>query len=296
MSSDDRLVGDRVEREKRYRRVLGLSFLLSLLFHLFLVWGTSDLRFRASPYVMTPIETVPAPEGLVVVDIAPTEVEAAVENPRPEPLPPTAKEKESERPPEVVDREEPTASETPAAPGNVAVDALKGRPVPAESEGESNAQRLIPRFIDGRIWFDPRDPLLFGERLARFARADSAVRAILRDWLDSLRLTDEQRRRAADWTVEKNGKRWGISPDGIHLGDITIPIPFRLTPSGPKRREFEQALRDLQEIQRQDLQADLKKVADERRKEMRKRSDEEVRKRSGDTTRVQPPPRRRPSD
>jgi len=295
MPSDDRPVGDRVAREKRYRRLLVLSFLLSILFHLFIVWGTSDLRFRASRFLIPPIETVPAPEGLVVVDVAPTDVAETVENPRPEPMQPGAEE-EVARAPEVVDREEPESSETPGAPGNVVVDALQGRPIPAETGGESNAQRLIPRFIDGRIWFDPRDPLLFGERLARFARADSAVRAILRDWLDSLRLTDEQRRRAVDWTFEKDGKRWGISPDGIHLGDITIPIPFRLTPSGPKRREFEQALRDLQEIQRQDLRADLKEVADERREEMRKRAEEEVRKRSGDTTRVRPPPARGPPD
>jgi len=296
MSSEDRTVGDRVARERRYRRVLWISFVLSLLFHLFIVWGTSDLRFRASPDLISPIETVPAPEGLVVVDVAPTDLVAeTVEDPRPEPAQPRAKDAES-RAPDVVEREEPEPTVTPGAPGDVVVDALTGRPVPAESGSRSNAERLIPRFIDGRIWFDPRDPLLFGDRLARFARADSAVRAILRGWLDSLRLSDDQRRRAVDWTFEKDGKRWGISPEGLHLGDITIPIPFRLTPSGPKRREFEQALRDLQEIQLQDLKADLKEVADERREEMRKRSEEEAKKRSGDTTRVRRPPPRGPPD
>jgi hypothetical protein len=152
----------------------------------------------------------------------------------------------------------------------------------AEEEPEpslTNAERLRPRYGDRRVWIDPDELDLYGERLARYARADSAVRAILRNWLDSLALSEEERRRALDWTLKKGDERWGISPEGLHLGDITIPIPFSLAPSGPQRREFEQALRDLQEIRRQDLQADLEENRRERAEEMRRRSREEAERR-----------------
>jgi hypothetical protein len=221
---------------------------------------------------------------LVVVEVPETPEELESETPRPEP------EEAQPRRPEETEVVQIAPVPVPEAEGEPALE----EPVqPTEAEPGvrlSNAERLRLRFSDERLWVDPRDPLLFGERLERFARADSAVRAILREWLDSLRLTDEQRRRALDWTYEKDGKRWGISPEGIHLGDITIPIPFMLLPAGPQRRAFEQALRDLQEIQNQDLRDDLESVRRERMEEMRRRSEEEAeRRRQRDTTAVNSP-------
>lgn len=269
-----------------------LALVASVLIHVLVIWWSRAVAIRAIDYTLPPVVTVPAPEGLVVVDVAPTELVPAPDDPRPEPVEPLPEQREQpERQPpmEVVDLEQ---AEVPGAPGDPSIDDPSARPRASDPAGMTNAQRLIPRFVDARIWFDPHDPFLYGERLARFARADSAVRAILRDWLDSLRLDDEARRRAMDWTVEKDGERWGISPEGLHLGNITIPIPFGFAPSGPRRREFEQAIRDLTEIQRQNLRADLEEIADERREAMRERSEEEVRRRSGDTLQVRRPPPR----
>ncbi|MDH3734424.1 MAG: hypothetical protein OEU54_12870 [Gemmatimonadota bacterium] len=249
------------------------------------LWWSRAVAIRAIPYDLPDVETTPAPEGLVVVEVAPTELAAAVDDPRPEPADPQTAPEPREL--EVIAIEE---TDIPGAPGDPSVDDPVAAGEAPSDPGMTNAERLTPRFVDGRIWFDPRNPFLYGERLARFARADSAVRAILRDWLDSLRLDDEARRRAMDWTFEKDGKRWGISPEGLHLGDITIPIPFGFAPSGPHRREFEQAIRDLTEIQLQDLRSDIEAVADERRRAMRERSEEEARRRAGDTTGVRRPP------
>lgn len=274
----------RRDRDRRYRRAFRVALLISVLAHALLIWVTGGVDVPPSPYVTIPPRTIPAPEGLVVVDVDVAELEEALpDEPRPEPVAPEVEEPE-ETP--LVEVEPAPAEELPGAPELEPA----GEPEVAEPlEDLTNAERLIPRYSDGRLWFDPRHASLVGERLARFARADSAVRAILRDWLDSLRLSDEQRRRALDWTYEKDGKRWGISPEGLHLGDITIPIPFQLMPSGPRRRELERAIRDLQEIQLQNLREDLERIRDERREAMRERAEEEARRRRGDTTAVRPP-------
>lgn len=287
MKSDSDRAGDRSTRDRWARRAWWGGLAASALLHLLLVWIFGSVPVETSPFALPPVETVPAPEGLEIVEIAPEQPpEPVPEEPRPEPAAPAPEREPVEL--EVVDVPEVEPGEPlPGVPGVEG----PGRPAePAEGERMSNASRLQLRYGDGRIWFDPRDPSLFGQRLARFARADSAVRAILRDWLDSLALSEEAERRARDWTFERDGKRWGISPEGIHLGDITIPIPFGFAPSGPQRRAFEQAIRDLTEIQLQDLRADIEAVTDERREAMRERSEEEARRRAGDTLRVRGPP------
>lgn len=275
----------RRRRERAYRRTLATGLIISAGVHLAILLATGRLLPEPAPFFRPTLETEPAPEGLVVVDVADTPAQPEPETPRPEP------EDAQPRRPEETEVVQIAPTPVPEAEGEPAVEQPVEAPE-AEAPGQlTNAERLRPRFSDARLWVDPRDPLLFGERLERFARADSAVRAILREWLDSLRLTDEQRRRALDWTYEKDGKRWGISPEGIHLGDITIPIPFMLLPAGPQRREFEQALRDLREIQNQDLRDDLERVRRERMEEMRRRSQEEAerRRQQRDTTAVRSP-------
>ncbi|MFV1986668.1 MAG: hypothetical protein ACC682_05280 [Gemmatimonadota bacterium] len=285
MHTEGRRGVGRESRERRQRRITAISVFASIILHGLLLWIMSGVGFRAASYSLPPIETTPAPEGLVVVDVAETDLSDGVDDPRPEPG--ESREETAPRERRVIDLPE---TEIAGAPGVPGVEGPKGAPPEATPLGRTNAERLTPKFVDGRIWFDPRDPLLFGERLARFARADSAVRAILREWLDSLQLDDEARRRAMDWTFEgKNGERWGISPEGLHLGNITIPIPFGFAPSGPQQREFEQAIRDLTEIQRQNFRADVEEVAKERLRAIEKRREEEIRRRAGDTLFVRRP-------
>lgn len=282
---------DRRQRERSGRRAFWGGLAASALLHIVVLFIAGRVLIQTVGFVTPAVETVPAPDGLVVVQIPATPLETAPEEPRPEPQPEEVEvelAEEAPQEPEAPEEEPEDEGGLPTAPG-VGAPGAPGEP--EEGDRLSNASRLRLRFSDRRLWFDPQDPMLFGERLARFARADSAVRAILRDWLDSLNLTEEQARRARDWTFEKDGKRWGISDEGIHLGDITIPIPFGFQQSGPQRRAFEQAVRDLTEIQRQDLRADIEEVVDERRDAMRERSEEEVRRRrGGDTLRVRGPP------
>ncbi len=281
-----------------------MGLLASVLLHLLLLVAVGGVRVDSLPFTLPPIETVPAPDALVVVEIAPTLPEDLPEEPRPEPVPPPEEDPPQVEPEPEEEEEEPEEEEETVEEG----DPLQGAPglivtgpptAPEAPRGLTNASRLRLRFSDRRLWFDPQSPRLIGERLVQFARADSAVRAILRDWLDSLQLEDDVRRRARDWTFERDGERWGISPDGIHLGDVTIPLPIGdldgdgypdvFVPTGPQRRAFEQALRDLTAIQMQNLRDDVEAAAAEARARMRERSEEEVRRR-GDTLRVRGPP------
>ncbi len=285
----------RRERERSQRRTLAVGLLASVFLHVLLLILAGGVRVESLPFTLPPIETVPAPDALVVVEIAPTLPEDLPEDPRPEPLPPEEElpevEPEPEEEEEEVEEEQEEAVEErdplPGAPGLI----VAGQPTPPEGpRGRTNASRLRLRFSDARLWFDPQSPRLIGERLVQFARADSAVRAILRDWLDSLQLEEDVRRRARDWTFERDGKRWGFSEQGIHLGDVTIPIPIGFAPTGPQRRAYEQAIRDLTAIQIQNLRDDVEAAAAEARARMRERSEEEVRRRRGDTLRVRGPP------
>ncbi len=282
---------DRRQRDRFGRRAFWGGLAASALLHLLVLFIAGRIVIHTTGFATPTVETVPAPEGLVVVQIPATPLETAPEEPRPEPQPEEVEVEVAEEPPQEAEAPEEDPEDEGSLPNAPGVGAPGAPGQPEEGDRLSNASRLRLRFSDRRLWFDPQDPMLFGDRLARFARADSAVRAILRDWLDSLNLTEEQARRARDWTFEKDGKRWGISEEGIHLGDITIPIPFGFQQSGPHRRAFEQAVRDLTEIQRQDLRADIEEVMDERRDAMRERSEEEVRRRrGGDTIQVRAPP------
>lgn len=299
-----RVTSRRHERERELRRTLAAGIAASVLLHVLFVLVAGGVRVESLSLTLPPVETVPAPDALVVVEISPVELAPAPEEPRPEPVPPpeAPPETEPEPEPEPEEEEEEREEEEGRAPLPGIPDIFfPGRPTEMdEGERRTNASRLRLRFSDARLWFDPRSPRLIGERLVRFARADSAVRAILRDWLDSVQLDADLERRARDWTFERDGERWGISPDGIHLGDVTIPLPIGdvdgdgypdlFLPSGPQRRAFEQAVRDLTAIQLQNLREDAEAAAAAARIRMRERTEEELRRRRGDTIRVRGPP------
>lgn len=258
----------RDERERSYRTAFRVGLAVSLVVHAVLVGllsrglhvpGPADDAFR------TPQPR--PPEGVRVVRVEPREEVAALPSPeapvRPEP---------EEEPEEDIEEETEEAGGEPVAVD----DAAEGE---AEEAGEtaSNVERLTPRQGDARLWRDFWDEDL-DERYLGNTRADSAIRAILGTYLDSLRITEEQLRRAREWTVGEGDEKWGISPEGIHLGDITIPLPVGelFAPTGPRRRELERELRELEEIQRQEALQQAEETRKERIEEMRERSREEA--------------------
>lgn len=74
----------------------------------------------------------------------------------------------------------------------------------------------------------PPPPLSDEERYQRH------LAARLRALNDSIYGEQERARKATDWTVkDKSGNRWGISPDGIHLGPVKLP-PIQLGTRSPE--------------------------------------------------------------
>lgn len=250
------------EERSRYRKALGVGLLVSLAVHLLALLFVGGTVERLPDRVPTPPEAPPLREALRAVAVEPAAPEAVSEP----------------APPEVGREPSPAAEaglpslEPAAAPGGIP------RAVPRMT----NAERLRPRAGDLRLWAELDPDELTRSQRRRLRRARKALRGFLRAYLDSLQLSREQRRAAREWVVEGEGdKKWGISSEGLHLGDVTIPIPFGqfLRASGPKRRELEQALRDYNMIQQQASKLEAEAVRKERLKAMRARTREKLEER-----------------
>lgn len=154
----------------------------------------------------------------------------------------------------------------------------------------TNAERLRPKVGDPRLWLPPVEgPLTELERMGH-ERAEAAVRALLQVYMDSLALSEEERRRAREWIVEGEGdERWGISPEGLHLGDVTIPLPVGefFSQGGEQAREARRAIEDFNMIRQQAMDQEAAAVREERLKVMRERTREaleELRNSEDDST------------
>jgi hypothetical protein len=239
-----------------------VSALLHALVAIFLS-GQFYLASRSfSPVQLPPRDAV----GLQVIDIRDVEAEADAED-------------VLEMPPE--EREQIQRPEPPT-PG--AGDRTQ-RSGEDDGVGLTNAERLRPREGDPRLWQDFTGRPMPEYLEDRFAQAEGVIRARLGAMLDSLALTEEQRRRAVEWLFGEGDQQWGVTPDGIVLGGMVIPmnVGALFEAEGPLGRELRQEQRDLEGIQRQDFQTDVERSQRERLEEMRQRSEEEAERRRQDS-------------
>ncbi len=261
-----------VRRRDTYSRALPWALGASFLVHVLLVLFVSRLLDLSERGFLGLPPDAPPPDGIEVVDV-----------PTPEPLEPLA---EPQRP-DIRPGEQEVIQVVPGEP-----DEVDGAEAEPERRGLTNAERLRAQFTDRRLWVPYPDEPWPAHVAQAYARADSAVRALLRVWLDSLSLSEEERRRATEWTFGEGDEKWGISDKGLHLGDITIPIPFgalfgySMSPNAQKTRQM---IREFNEIRQQDIETDIRKERDEALREMRRRTREEVERREDDTTEAAPP-------
>lgn len=112
---------------------------------------------------------------------------------------------------------EPSAAPRPAAPGR---GTGQGSGV---GELTGPAAGLRPTYTGGAVWLRPGDPTL-----ERPTLADSLDDVVMRDLArirDSLTI-EAMRRSPDDWTFQRNGQRYGLTRDYLHLGKISIPTPL----------------------------------------------------------------------
>ena len=153
-------------------------------------------------------------------------------------------------------------------------------PSPAETEeGLTAAERLRPQAGDLRLWA-PVDP----------ERARLTDEQIMRLWLlaeleaagDSMALAEELARRGLDWThTDAEGRKWGVSPGKLHLGDLTLPLPFAFSAPPGKAEQARDRMWEWDAIERGAASGEILRTLRERDEQIRRRMES---RRRPDTT------------
>lgn len=82
------------------------------------------------------------------------------------------------------------------------------------------ARGIRPSYDDPRLWPAPGD--IISAPKTPTQRLDSVIADIVKPYNDSMAVA-AGRRQPGDWTFEKDGKKYGIDPRWIHLGNFSIP-------------------------------------------------------------------------
>ena len=105
-----------------------------------------------------------------------------------------------------------------------------GPPVPGPVElneppgGRRAADVLRVRSSDTRLW---REAMPEAFALTEAERMQLQLAGRLEEWADSVAIAVAAELALTDWTTtDDQGRRWGISPGQLHLGDLTLPLPF----------------------------------------------------------------------
>ena len=255
-----RLLDDPPEGRRASSRPLVVGLAISTALHLVLIAVYPLLAPRPSE-LSGPVLSADGPprlQGTEVIRI----VELPAEDEPEEPEAPEEPEPEPARP---------VPARPPTAPGPTAEPSAGGdAAVPSDEELMSAAERLRPRARDLRLWAPLPENLT---ELSDEQRMQLDLALTLAAVADSMALAAEAARRATDWTfTDSEGKRWGVSPGKIHLGDITLPMPFGF--SAPYDPSADNAWQ-WQELERANASAAARESARERGAAIRERMDRE---------------------
>jgi len=149
-----------------------------------------------------------------------------------------------------------------------------------DAERRSVADLLRPRAGDPRLWAPLTADYL---DLTDQERAQLLLHGMLRNWNDSMAVAQALAGAATDWTyTDDEGRRWGLSPGRLHLGDYSIPLPVVFEPPPWVRNEWAQRQWIYDDIARGAMTHQMRETWAERAQEIRRRMDEErARQRGG---------------
>lgn len=188
----------------------------------------------------------------------------------------------------------PTASDTGAATGRPSFYAPRVVPVGLPPKTLVPLDPVLGRdarigtgYGSGRLWVGPIEAQLgmvepSEDRSTHAARVDSAVRAKLLAFIDTIPADSFATPEVRPWVTEINGQKWGVDGSWIYLGGLKLPtILLALLPLPQGNYQQAREAQDLARIREQILQAawQAQTNADFRRyiKEIRERKDAERR-------------------
>ena len=274
MTESQQQISSLETRRRDYRTAVRIGLGVSFVVHLLVIFVLGrELSLDPASFRSPPERRAIALQGLPVVQV--DEVLPAFESdPDAIRLPP-----EDEPEPE----EDQPDAETPGGQ-EVAV------PIPSRGEEGpprlTNAEKLQPHEGDERLLYD-LDGQPIPEYLDRnaYAAYEGELRSRLSLMLDSLNLSEEQRRRASEWLTGDEGHEWGVTPDGIYVDGFLIPLNLGqlFAEEGPSGRESRQELRDLRDIRLQDMLGEAELIRKERAQAIRERTKEELEQRLQDS-------------
>jgi len=266
LASTDTVRRARMHPRARYRGAFRVSLAVSALIHLVAI-ALYPSFFSGIPEAGRVFGgyTQPfRPEGTELVNLRELPAEEAMDRP---PAP----------------EEEPQV-ERPVAPV-VRPSAALGEPGPElpspPALGPTAAERIRPKADDLRLWapVSPERTELSREevmRLQLLARIEAAN--------DSAAMAAEAAARATDWTyTDDEGRKWGVSPGKLHLGGLTLPLPFGFGAAAGQRERAEDRLWAWDEIERGAATGALNNSWKERDRAIRERMNAQ---RKPDTTRT----------
>jgi hypothetical protein len=150
--------------------------------------------------------------------------------------------------------------------------------------GPTAAEQLRPNLQDPRLWA----PLnrAFAD-LTTEQRLELEMAGRIEEWQDSMAAAIAAEQALTDWTTtDAQGRKWGVSPGKIHLGDVTLPLPFSFgTPIG-QRDAARRAGWEWAEIERGKATGELRDSWKDRAKAIRERRDRERAQARPDTSGV----------
>ena len=252
-------------------------FAVSAVVHLLLIGLIASLAPKSVRILSNVLDFTP----LLLVDDNPPPIETP--EPREAAEPPAARGREGEpertrtAPPRVTPS---VAEEAPVTPLTAPTEIPRTIAPPAGgggnvAEGGRSAGERFSGAAQNPLLFAPpagQPPAAAGPAAARARLADR-----VREINDSIMAEQLAAERATDWTfTDKDGKRWGISPGKLHLGDVTIPLGQSAFTPGPGRRdEFNALVRNWNEIEQQASRAVVTDNIKDRVKAIRERKDKE---------------------
>lgn len=252
-----------------YGRALRWALLVSAATHAVLLLLTGD--FLTIDPLATRGRAAPDPETFAGLEwVVPVPEGAEGDSPPAAPA--------EEEPAEVRDREVPTVLRV--RPGEAEPEPTAPAAAPGGTPAGQGSARdaLRPGYRDPRLYVDPKALGVQGEQQSSHEKYMEHLQARIDAVNDSMGAAAAREQAAKDWTFrDKNGKRWGLSEDGLHLGGLTVPRALVPLP-GPTGDN--QSLEAAREQQRQRDEIRRQEEAGERRDTLRERA-RAIRERGG---------------